>query len=413
MSSLFRKEALENKQQRLWGDVVLIQPFSFYLLTGAVTSLVLIVGAFLVYGTYARRENVSGYLLPDKGVVKMYATNPGIITEINVVEGDKVEKGDLLLSISTKKNNNESSDTDELILHKLEEDKETVKLKLSEQKLLDKREEKQFKDQVSGLAREVRQLRRLIKTHKEKFRISQKQLDRLKMLQAKNFLNKTDYITAYEHHVDIGLRLDETRQQLSAKNNLLLEAKNLLSQLPLKASLKRAEYNQQLIDIEQRMVEIKGRRIYTLRSPSSGHVTALQVSPGERVRDKPLLTILPDDAHFKAELFIPTRAIGFIKVGQPVLLRYSAFPYQRFGLHKGTIEKVTEVILTPEELNVPVKLEEPVYRVSVTPEKQSVSAYGKSFPLQAGMLLDASIILEGRSLGEWLLAPIYSLRGRL
>jgi membrane fusion protein len=413
MSSLFRKEALENKQQRLWGDVVLIQPFSFYLLTGAVTLLVLIVGMFLIYGTYARRENVSGYLLPDKGVVKMYATNPGIITEINVVEGDKVEKGDLLLSISTKKNNNESSDTDELILHKLDEDKETVTLKLSEQKLLDKREEKQFKDQVSGLAREVRQLRRLIKTHEEKFRISKKQLDRLKMLQAKNFLNKADYITAYEHHVDIGLRLDETRQQLGAKNNLLLEAQNLLSQLPLKASLKRAEYKQQLIDIEQRMVEIKGRRIYTLRSPSSGHVTALQVSSGERVQDKPLLTILPDDAHFKAELFIPTRAIGFIKVGQPVLLRYSAFPYQRFGLHKGTVEKVTEVILTPEELNVPVKLEEPVYRVSVTPEKQSVSAYGKSFPLQAGMLLDASIILEGRSLGEWLLAPIYSLRGRL
>ena len=126
-----------------------------------------------------------------------------------------------------------------------------------------------------------------------------------------------------------------------------------------------------------------------------------------------MLTILPADAQFKAELFIPTRAIGFIKPGQAVLLRYSAFPYQRFGLYKGTIDKVTEVILSPDELHVPVKLEEPVYRVSVTPEKQAISAYGRQFNLQAGMLLEASIILEGRSLGEWLLAPIYSLRGRI
>jgi membrane fusion protein len=150
-----------------------------------------------------------------------------------------------------------------------------------------------------------------------------------------------------------------------------------------------------------------------LRAPSSGRVTAIQANLGHRVTDKPLLTILPADAQFKAELFIPTRAIGFIKPGQSVLLRYSAFPYQRFGLYKGTIDKVTEVILTPEELRVPVKLEEPVYRVSVTPEKQAITAYGRQFNLQAGMLLEASIILEGRSLGEWLLAPIYSLRGRI
>ena len=126
-----------------------------------------------------------------------------------------------------------------------------------------------------------------------------------------------------------------------------------------------------------------------------------------------MLTILPIDAEFKAELFIPTRAIGFIETGQTVLLRYNAFPYQRYGLYEGTIDNVSEVILSPEELHVPVKLEEPAYRVSVTLNKQEISAYGKQFNLQAGMLLEASIVLEGRSLGEWLLAPIYSLRGRV
>lgn len=413
MSPLFRQEALDNKQQRLWGDVVLIQPFSFYLLAGAVVLVVCLIGTFLLYGTYVRRENVSGYLLLDKGLAKIYATEPGLVMDVHVAEGGEVKEGDLLLTISTKKNNKESSDVDALILDKLEESKKTANQKLVEQKRLDKQKYKQFSDQVAGLAHEIQQLNGLIKAHKDKYQVSRIQLDRLKELLEKNYLNKSDYVTSHEHHIDIGLRMNEVRQQLSAKENELLEAKNLRRQIPLRASIKRAEYNQQLSEIEQKIVEIGGRRSYTLRSPTSGKVTAIQVNSGQRVKEKPLLTILPAGARYKAELLVPTRAIGFIKKGQEVLLKYSAFPYQRFGLYKGTIDKVAEVILLPDELNVPVKLEEPVYRVSVVPESQTISAYGKELDLQAGMLLEASILLEGRSLGEWLLAPIYGLRGRL
>jgi len=413
MTSLFRQEAIDNKRERLWGEVVLIQPLSFYLITGAVTIVVVLIALFLIYGTYARRENVSGYLLPDKGLVKIYAIQSGVVIDVHVAEGDQVSKGDLLFTISTQKTNSQSMDVDALILNELKENKATINSKLVEQKRLNRREEAQYKDQIAGLEREIQQLKILIETHKKKYQVSQNQFDRLEQLLAKNYLSKSDYVTAQEHHVDIQLRLDEARQQLNAKQNQLLDARNVLKQLPLRASIKLAEFNQQLSDSEQKIVEISGRRTYTLRAPSKGRVTAIQAHRGNTVKDRPLLTILPDDAQFKAELFLPTRAVGFVKPGQSVLLRYSAFPYQRFGLYKGTIDKVTEVILSPDELHVPVKLEEPVYRVSVTPEKQVISAYGREFDLQAGMLLEASIILEGRSLGEWLLAPIYSLRGRI
>ncbi len=413
MTSLFRQEALDNRRERLWGEVVLIQPLSFYLITGAVVVIVLIIALFLVYGTYARRETVSGYLLPDKGLLKIYATQPGLVTGIHVVEGDQVRKDELLFTISTQKTNAQSTDVDALILNKLKENKATIKSKLVEQKSLNSHEDRQYKDQIAGLKREIRQIKTLIETHKKKYKVSQDQLDRLDELYSKNYLSKSDYIAAQEHLIDIQLRLDEVRQQLSGKQNQLSDVNNLLKQLPLKASIRLAELNQQLSENEQKIVEIQGRRTYTLRAPSSGRVTAIQVNPGHTVKDKPLLTILPAEAQFIAELFLPTRAIGFVKPGQSVLLRYNAFPYQRFGLYKGTIDKVTEVILTPDELHVPVKLEEPVYRVSVIPEKQAITAYGRQFDLQAGMLLEASILLEGRSLGEWLLAPIYSLKGRI
>ena len=414
MSGLFRQETLDSHKERLWGDVVLIQPLSFYLISGFITAIVLSVVLFLVYGTYARRENVSGYLTPDKGLVKIYATSSGLISNIHASEGQQVKKGDLLFNISTQKTVDQKNDIDALLLDKIKKNKSNIQKKLKEQKRLTKHENLQFNDQIRGLKKEVSQIRSLIKTHTDKYKISEKQLDNLNQLLSKNYLNKSEYISKQEHLVDIKLQLEETRQQLNTKQNQLTEAQNLLSQLPIKSAIKISELNQQQTDIDQKIIEMGGRRTYALRAPASGRVTTIQRYPGSRVReDRPLLTILPIDAKFKAELFIPTRAIGFIETGQTVLLRYNAFPYQRYGLYEGTIDNVSEVILSPEELHVPVKLEEPAYRVSVTLNKQEISAYGKQFNLQAGMLLEASIVLEGRSLGEWLLAPIYSLRGRV
>ena len=136
--------------------------------------------------------------------------------------------------------------------------------------------------------------------------------------------------------------------------------------------------------------------------------------PGQSVSpQKSLLTIIPNDTELYAELFLPSRAIGFINVGQQVLLRFDAFPYQRFGLYEGTVEQVAQAVINPDEAEIPLPTPDPVYRVKVSLSSQFVKTYGKSLSLQAGMSLTADIILEERTLGEWLFAPIYSLRGKL
>jgi len=39
-------------------------------------------------------------------------------------------------------------------------------------------------------------------------------------------------------------------------------------------------------------------------------------------------------------------------------------------------------------------------------------AYGQAEPLRAGMGVEADLLLDTRPLYQWLLEPIYSLRGR-
>ena len=62
-----------------------------------------------------------------------------------------------------------------------------------------------------------------------------------------------------------------------------------------------------------------------------------------------MLKIVPRHASMQAELLAPSSAVGFIREGGRVLLRYSAFPYRKFGGYLGTIAAVSEAAISAEE----------------------------------------------------------------
>jgi len=106
------------------------------------------------------------------------------------------------------------------------------------------------------------------------------------------------------------------------------------------------------------------------------------------------------------------------------LLRYQAYPYQRFGHYEGVVTSVSRAALSPGEL--PAQLAgltsltglvagsatEPIYRITVSLTSQTVTAYGAQVPLQAGMALEADVSLERRRLFEWMLDPLYAVTGQ-
>jgi membrane fusion protein len=118
-------------------------------------------------------------------------------------------------------------------------------------------------------------------------------------------------------------------------------------------------------------------------------------------------------------MYVPSRAVGFIKPGMAALLRYQAFPYQKFGQHSARVREVTTTSVRPEELatsaaTMPGAVQsEPLYRIRLELDQQSVRAYGAPMPLRSGMLVDASVMLERRKLYEWVLEPLFSISGRL
>ena len=99
-----------------------------------------------------------------------------------------------------------------------------------------------------------------------------------------------------------------------------------------------------------------------------------------------------------------------------MLLRYQAYPYQKFGHQQGKVTQISRSALSSGELGALIgdaQSSEPFYRVTVALAKQAITAYGKPEQLKPGMLLEADVLGERRSLIEWVFEPLYSLKGKV
>lgn len=233
-------------------------------------------------------------------------------------------------------------------------------------------------------------------------------------LLAQGYLADVKYQQHYNDYLSARANLESLNSRIASAKSDLSEAQDELEAAPNKLADTLSQLRSQRSALEQQRATSEGKSRRVLRAPVAGRITAIQVHSGQDVDSKrPLMAILPQGAKYAAELFVPSRAIGFVHQGQHVELQYDAFPHERFGVYDGTIADVADAIMTPAEVPAPVKLKQSVYRVKVALDRQAISAYGKSVPLTAGMTLSADIILEKRTLLDWLLDPLYSFKGHL
>jgi membrane fusion protein len=187
--------------------------------------------------------------------------------------------------------------------------------------------------------------------------------------------------------------------------------------LPLVAMRTRSQIDrleQQKGELEQELLQNKAKQEIAINASIAGVITNIVPSQGDSVAaDALLVTILPSGTRLHAQLLVPTRAIGFIAPGNRVVLRYDAFPFQRFGQYHGTVASVGRTVWTPGEKIGPLTVRDPVYRIDVQLERQDVVSGVRTFPLRPGMLASADILLEKRTVFEWVFEPVLALRERL
>ena len=410
--SLFRQEAVDfQRHNREWGHVVLLQPLSNKIATWSITGVIALIISFLFLGQYSRKETVVGYLTPTSGTSKIFVPQLGTIREIHVNEGQQVGEGQTLLTIVTDQIAANGLDVNAAMVDTLRSQKDLLTGQIAAEEQRTKSERDRLTAMIGGIEIEISQLQAQQKIQGERIRVEEEFVASAAALRKEGYMADTDFKRRQVAFLEQKQNLNSLNQQLAARQNQLTETHFSLQQLPTVMAGKIQGLRSELATTEQRIAEISGRRAYVIRAPAAGRVSMLQATVGQFADPRRLqMEIVPNESALQAELFVPTRAIGFVQPGQEVRILYEAFPYQQFGTYSGRVLKISQTILTKSDTFTPIELKEPAYRITVALDRPDIDAYGKKIPLQADMLLRADIILEKRSLISWLLDPLLSVR---
>ena len=200
---------------------------------------------------------------------------------------------------------------------------------------------------------------------------------------------------------------------MSGVERELTAARSELPSLELKNQTQLDQIRRQMSELQQGSVQEDAKRENVIRAPVAGVLTNIAAARGETVAESaPLAVVVPKGSGLHAQLLVPTRAIGFVQPGQEVVLRYDAFPFQRFGQYRGTVERVSRTVWSAGEKVGQLVVKEPVYRVDVKLDAQYVAAGGQKLPLRSGMMVNADILQEKRKVWEWVFEPVLSLKER-
>ena len=413
--SLFRPESLRAVELAWQGrpTLALGTPAAFTSL--ASVTLALAIAALITFGSYARRVDMEGTVLPSAGLMAISSPSPSWIAALAVREGEAVEKGALLYTLDLDTATKDGS-TQKQIINAQTAAREMLTQQINRKTRMSEETQRELRQKIENLKVQIDQLGGQLIMQHGFFKIITKEYNL--------------FVGLVERRQASLNELDSRQQAWMQSQSKLQELEN--SKLRLKGELNDAQYQlatiaistadeidtlrTKILDIDEKLANSEAHRSIEIRAPEAGVVTAIVGHPGQVVgAGSPMLKIVPEHATMHAELLAPSSAIGFIHEGERVLLRYSAFPYQKFGEYRGTVASVSQAALKPDEVESlrtgapPLKEKGPFYRVIVNPDSQFVKIYGEERALPASMQVQAYALLDRRPLYQWILDPLYDV----
>ena len=153
-----------------------------------------------------------------------------------------------------------------------------------------------------------------------------------------------------------GQELNRLRLQYEAATNELTNAEEKL-RLQLQTARLAADAAARI-----RFENIDKDNFLLIVAPVSGVITEVtSTQPGDKVQaNMPLGGIAPSNARAVLQVEIAEQDRAFLREGLPVKLKFSAFPYQRYGVINGTLESISPATKPSPQTK------QPVYEARVT-----------------------------------------------
>lgn len=356
---------------------------------------------------YARKESVRGWLVSEPGIVRLTHGASATVERVVRHAGDTVRSGDPILYLSSTTSLGNGEGAARQILEQLHKEiaETEVRESIAQQKY--ERDHSALTLQVDGIDAELLVLGSQEDEQRARVGLNADKLARLQVAYESGAISELDFL---RHQDELATLQQSLRRLQQERERVRRERQQIVASLD-SAGVERdrglSSIRSARSELRQRITTQEERRLLTLKSPIDGTLATLDLVAGTTVRPQQLLaTVLPRNFELAADVYIPSRAIGLVRPGQEVRLRYDAFPHQQFGMADGRVESITGFVLLPGDVPPTFGMREAAYKARISVRSDHVVDAAGRYALRPGMLLAAEVLLERRSVAGWLLASL-------
>lgn len=400
--TFFRPEVHRHRSESWLGQVSLITPrVGWVLILMLLLAAVSILG-LMAFGQYTRSETVSGQIVPDLGLIQVASSDPGVVTRLAIKEGDHVVSGQILAELSIERDSAQSGRVGEAVSRELSDQRARILQQLEDLDRTERAEDRRLAEKAASLQRQLTLSAAQIVSRERQRDGARELLTQIEPVRSSGQLTALQIHQFESAALEAETQLDLARLQHEAFEFELSNVESERLTLPDRMAVRRNELQHALAEVLASIARNDGARSVVLRAPVSGLVSGLNVRQGQSLlQGGVLLALVPQNSEFEAELWVPARAVGRIREGGRVAMRYDAFPFRQFGQQYGRIREISGRAMVPD--NLPTDALNPIapaYRVRVELDRQFVAHEDQRFQLRSNMSLQASLLLDRRRLIE-------------
>ncbi|HED2156573.1 TPA: HlyD family secretion protein [Klebsiella variicola subsp. variicola] len=416
-NKLYRKEAIEYKRHHWRGKALLLAGLPAWAVTLLSALFLIALITAIVFCKFTQRIDVKGEVITLPHSINVFSPQQGFVIKQYVQIGDIVNKGQPLYEIDVSRNTssgNVSAAQIEAINEKIENSNDIIK------KLVDNKNQT-----INALNA---QLKTSTDSLKETNRMLQNTQAGLKKMHAN--------LASYDKYLSDGLITKDQYnyqhslyfQQQSAYQSLVSQKMQLESQITQLNSdrvTKAADFDNQISsqynqanDYKNQLVESNANGNLVIKATSDGRIESLSATQGQTVENgSSLAQIKPTgNVEYYLILWLPNNAIPYLKVGDPINIRYDAFPSDKFGQFPGTILSISSMPASRQEMSEYTNVgdgtaqqELALYKAIVKIKDKEFKHNGKTLRLSNGLKAQAVVFLEERPLYMWMFTPVYKI----
>lgn len=348
-----------------------------------------------------------GRVIPMSKAQVVQSLDAGILTELNVREGDAVKAGQQILRIDDARTGPLYREAVQKWLglsaqaSKLQAEALGTEIEFAQE--LQDHPEIMARERVAYEARR-HALDEQVEAMERSMALISREIAMIEPLVNKGIISEVEVLRLSRQRSDIQAGIAER------KNRYYTDANNELVKVETELAMAR----------ENALARQDAFKRTVIRAPMDGIVKNIQVTTLGAVvpAGQDILAIIPTHDEMVVEAFVEPSEVAFLKIGSPVVVKLSAYEFNKYGGIEGRITHISADTLQEQNTNRPqtndkAQIEPGLYKVLVGFTEHNVERHGKKLIPIPGMAADIEIKTGKKTVMEYVFRPLMSVRESL